>query len=87
MTILEEIDKLLEIFKEWEKAEKMLRREDPDYQEDELSTKVFNKIANSAADIALRLDVDAYELADKIMNSNPSWSVEDLLTYLKYRIN
>jgi len=87
MTMLEEIDKLLFIFKEWEKTDKMCQMENPDYQEDETSRKVFGKVANSTTDIALRLEINAHELADKIMNSTPSWSLEDILIYLKYRIN
>ncbi len=87
MTMLEEIDKLLFIFKEWDKTNKMLLMENPDYKEDEISIKVFNKVATGAADIALRLNINAYELADKIINSTPSWSVEELLIHLKHRIN
>jgi len=87
MTMLEEIDKLLFIFKEWDKTNKMLLMQNPDYKEDEISIKVFNKVATGISDIALRLDINAYELADKIINSTPSWSVEELLIHLKHRIN
>ena len=87
MTILEEIDKLIKNFKEWEEADKLFAMADPDYQEDQLSIKVFDRIANRASNIALRLDMDAHELADKIRDSSPSWSLGDVLKYLKYRIN